>query len=99
MLAWINELTDLPDWQHKIFDPEFTFDWKSAKVMTGYDVVRSMADWVGHSFFPIIYLMVHSVWRKSSFIRVTLSVPHWFHCWTVELSNLMFVSILPQTWH
>lgn len=53
MLAWINELTDLPDWQNKIFDPEFTFEWKSAKVMTGYDVVRSMADWVGRFVLSI----------------------------------------------
>jgi len=76
MLAWINELTDLPGWQHKIFDSEFMFEWKSAKVMTGYDVVRSMADWVGQSvFFPIVYLMVHSVWRKSSIIHIIRSFP------------------------
>lgn len=46
MLAWINELTSMPDWHRKIFDPDFTFQWKSAKVMTAYDVTRSMADWV-----------------------------------------------------
>ena len=46
MLAWINELTDIPDWQCKIFDPDFVFRWKSAKVLTGQDVTRSMADWV-----------------------------------------------------
>ena len=46
MLAWINELTDIPDWQCKIFDTEFVFKWKSAKVLTGQDVTRSMADWV-----------------------------------------------------
>ena len=46
MLAWINELTDMPNWQRKIFDTEFTFEWMSAKLMTGYDVTRSMADWV-----------------------------------------------------
>ena len=45
MLAWINSLTDMDDWDRKIFDPDFVFDWKSAKVMTGYDVTRSMADW------------------------------------------------------
>ena len=46
MLAWINELTDIPDWQRKIFDPDFVFRWKNAKLLTGQDVTRSMADWV-----------------------------------------------------
>ena len=46
MLVLINELTDMPDWDRKIFDPDFTFEWKSAKVAFGKDVTRSMADWV-----------------------------------------------------
>ena len=46
MLAWINELTDMPNWQCKIFNPQFVLEWKSAKVITGQDVTRSMADWV-----------------------------------------------------
>lgn len=46
MLALINELTEIPDWQYKIYDPDFVFKWKSAKVLTGQDVTRSMADWV-----------------------------------------------------
>lgn len=46
MMAWMNSLTDMPDWDCKIFDPEFTFQWKSAKLLTGYDVTRSMTDWV-----------------------------------------------------
>lgn len=46
MIALMNELTDMPDWERKIFDPEFTFKWKSAQLMTGKDVTRSMADWV-----------------------------------------------------
>lgn len=46
MLILINELTDMPDWDRKIFDPDFTFEWKSAKVASGKDVTRSMADWV-----------------------------------------------------
>ena len=46
MLAFINELTDLPDWDRKIFDPAFAFEWKSAKLLTGEDVTRSMVDWV-----------------------------------------------------
>ena len=46
MLAWIEELTDIPDWQAKIFDPEYVFRWKSAKLITGHDVTRSMVDWV-----------------------------------------------------
>ncbi len=45
MLALINELTDIPDWDRKIFDPNFVFEWKSVKLMTGQDVTRSMADW------------------------------------------------------
>ena len=45
-MAWINELTDMADWQHRIWDNDFVFEWKSAKVMTGGDVTRSMADWV-----------------------------------------------------
>ncbi len=46
MLAWINELTDLPDWHRKVFNPDFMFEWKSAKILVGHDVTRSMADWV-----------------------------------------------------
>ena len=46
MLMLINELTDMPDWDRKIFEPDFTFEWKNAKLMSGKDVTRSMADWV-----------------------------------------------------
>lgn len=46
MLALINELTDMPEWHRNIFDGEFTFTWKSEKVMSGLDINRSMADWV-----------------------------------------------------
>ena len=46
MIAWMNSLTDTPEWDHKIFDPDFTFKWKSAKLLTGYDTTRSMTDWV-----------------------------------------------------
>lgn len=49
MLALINELTDMADWQRKVFDTDFTFKWKSALVMSGRDVTRSMADWVSRS--------------------------------------------------
>ena len=49
MLSLINELTDMRDWDRKIFDPNFTFEWKSAKTMTGQDVTRSMADWVRYT--------------------------------------------------
>lgn len=48
-LAWINELTDLPHWHSKVFDPDFMFEWKSAKIMGGGDVTRSMADWVSEN--------------------------------------------------
>lgn len=53
MLALINELTDMPEWYRKIFDNEFTFRWKSEKVLSGNDVHRSMADWVAGIKFPI----------------------------------------------
>lgn len=46
MLALMNELTDMPDWDRKIFENDFTFKWKSEKLMTGKDITRSMADWV-----------------------------------------------------
>ena len=46
MLALINELTDIPDWDRKIFENDFTFKWKSEKLMSGKDITRSMADWV-----------------------------------------------------
>ena len=46
ILSLINELTDMRDWDRKIFDPDFTFEWKSAKTMSGQDVTRSMVDWV-----------------------------------------------------
>jgi len=46
MIALMNELTDMPNWERKIFDPNFTFKWKSAQLMNGRDVTRSMADWV-----------------------------------------------------
>ena len=46
MLALINELTDVPEWRRKIFDDDFTFTWKSAKVMSEPDITRPMVDWV-----------------------------------------------------
>lgn len=46
MLALMNELTDMADWERRIFENDFTFKWKSEKLMTGKDVTRSMADWV-----------------------------------------------------
>lgn len=47
MIALINELTDTTEWQRKVFAPEYTFKWKSGLVMSGRDITRSMADWVG----------------------------------------------------
>ena len=44
MIALVHELTDIPDWERKVFDPNFVFEWKSAKVMSGSDITRSMAD-------------------------------------------------------
>lgn len=49
MLALINQLTDMANWERKIFDTDFTFKWKSALVLSGRDVTRSMADWVSRS--------------------------------------------------
>ncbi len=46
MLALINELTDMPDWHRKIYDPDMVFEWKSAKLLSGRDITRSMVDWV-----------------------------------------------------
>ena len=46
MLALINELTDVPDWNRQIFDPEFTLKWRNEKNLSGEDVTRSMAEWV-----------------------------------------------------
>ena len=46
MLALINGLTDMPDWHRKIFDPDMVFEWKSAKLLSGRDITRSMVDWV-----------------------------------------------------
>lgn len=45
ILALINELTDMPDWDRRVFNPELTFYWKSAKLLTRLDVTRSMLDW------------------------------------------------------
>ena len=45
MLALINEFINLPAWDRKIFDPDFAFEWKSTKLLTGLDVTRSMLDW------------------------------------------------------
>ena len=49
MLALMNELTDVPEWDRKIFNTDFTFTWKSAKVMAGRDVTKPMANWVRKS--------------------------------------------------
>lgn len=46
MIALMNELTDIPNWERKIFDSDFTFKWKNAQLMSGKDVTRPMADWV-----------------------------------------------------
>ncbi|KAI4094909.1 MAG: hypothetical protein LQ344_001954 [Seirophora lacunosa] len=45
MIVCMNDLTDLPHWHRKIFDPGFTFEWKSARLLTAYDVTPSMLDW------------------------------------------------------
>ena len=49
MLALINELTDMPGWHRIIFEPETVFEWKSAKLLSGRDITRSMVDWVSFS--------------------------------------------------
>ena len=61
MLSLINELTDMRDWDRKIFDPKFTFEWKSAKTMTGQGVTRSMADWVRYTNNIVRFLLTDLV--------------------------------------
>ena len=61
MIALMNELTDMPDWERNIFDTRFAFTWKSAKVMTGGDVTRSMADWVSVSSRMGTSTLIHIV--------------------------------------
>ena len=46
MLAWINELSDAPEWDRKTFDPDFIFQWRSEKIGAGG--TRSMVDWVSY---------------------------------------------------
>ena len=46
MIAWMNSLIDMPDFDRKIFDPEFNFQWKCARLLTAHDASRSMTDWV-----------------------------------------------------
>jgi hypothetical protein len=36
----------MPDRDRNIWEADFVLEWKSAKVMAGEDVTRSMADWV-----------------------------------------------------
>ena len=55
MIALMNELTDMPEWERKIFDGACTFTWKSSKLMSGRDVTRPMADWVS----LVSHLAVH----------------------------------------
>ena len=49
MIALINEFTDMSDWHRKVFDPDMVFEWKSAKLLSGRDITRSMVDWVGYN--------------------------------------------------
>ena len=60
MLALMNELTDFHEWQRAIFDPEFTFEWKSAKIMSGMDITRPMADWCVEEVKYYVPEYVHS---------------------------------------
>ena len=71
MIAWMNSLTDTPEWDHKIFDPEFTFKWKSAKLLTGYDTTRSMTDWVCF----IIEIFHKRIIEPSSALTKSLHIP------------------------
>ena len=60
MLALMNELTDLHEWQRAIFDPVFTFEWKSGKIMSGRDITRAMADWCVEEVKYCVSEYVHS---------------------------------------
>lgn len=57
----INGLTNTRDWDRKVFDPDFTFSWKSAKTMTGQDLTRSMVDWVRYTNNLVRYFLTDSV--------------------------------------
>ena len=35
IIALMNELTDTPAWERKVFDSDSTFKWKSARIMSG----------------------------------------------------------------
>ena len=68
MIAWINELTDLPNWQYNIFDSDFVFQWKYAKLLTGQDVTPLMVDWVrvdSNTNSAILINLLFSVLMKS----------------------------------
>ena len=72
MIGLMNEFTDLPFWERKIFEADFTFEWKSAQLLAGKDVTRPMADWV--NFSPVVrsevtfYYSQHAVCRGSQIL-------------------------------
>lgn len=45
MLARINELTDLPQLQKRVFDDELIVEWKDRKILTESNATRAMADY------------------------------------------------------
>ena len=46
MLRLIGNLTDLPDWQHRVFDPEWTSSWAATRMRIEEDITASMVAWV-----------------------------------------------------
>ena len=79
MISWINSLTDTLEWDHKIFDPDFTFKWKSDSLLTGYDTTRSMTDWVrcNIEMFHKRVVETSSALTKSLHTPTTSSKPVW----------------------
>ena len=46
MMELIGQLTDLPDWQHRVYDPGWTSRWAAAMMRVERDVTADMAAWV-----------------------------------------------------
>lgn len=49
MLAWMNQLTDVADWDRKIFEKDFVDDWKSRTLSKHTDATHGMVEWVRRS--------------------------------------------------
>ena len=58
MMRLIGQLTDLPGWQRRIFDPEWTSGWASTAMRIEEDFTADMAAWVRlHTLFILSSLL------------------------------------------